>query len=208
MIDLNTALIFLAINLSICIVPSAEMVVVVTQSAMRGYSAGLAFLAGICCALVVQVTLLALGVSALVQLPTVFAVFKVIGVCYLLFLAWQTFKRPFYVSEPIAPEPRQLTGLFRRGVMINISSPLTPLYLLLVVPPLINTERGDYINQVLQLGVVMIVAVTAVFTVLSVAADKLGNRLLQSEKIKKGIQSGAAITIAGFAVYLALAQQS
>jgi threonine/homoserine/homoserine lactone efflux protein len=209
MLTFDTVLSFFAINLSLSLIPCAEMMIVITQSSQRGSAAGIAFVAGICIALVGQVILMAFGVSVIIQTSVVvFTALKVIGVCFLFFLSWQTFNQPIMIETQKVAEPAHLLSLFRKGIVINVSSPMPPLYLLLLFPPFIHAGQGSYSFQAMQLGALMIIAFIIVYTGISITADKVAGEFLQSEKVQYFLRLGAGSTIACFAIYLALAKQS
>ena len=209
MITFETALNFFIINVSLCLIPCAEMVIVITQSTMRGWKSGMAFVAGLCFALTIQVVLMAFGVSAIVQASAfVFNALKIVGVCYLFFLAWQAFTQPITLTTESIPDVTHWKALFRKGIILNFSTPMTPLYLLFLIPPFVDAERGSIIFQSLQLGFLIIFAFFFMYALYSVTAEKIGEKILKSEKVRRYLQRSAALTIAGFAIYLALAQQS
>ena len=85
---------------------------------------------------------------------------------------------------------------------------MTPLYLLVLIPNFIDADSGSVMLQSVQLGAVMMLAFFLVYALYSVTADKLGHYILRSETTRHYLQRGAALTIAGFAVALAFAQQS
>ena len=93
MITFETAANFLLLNMSICLIPCVEMVIVITQSSIQGWRHGIAFVTGTCTALVVQVAVMAVGLSAIIQTSALlFNALKIVGVGYLFFLAWQKSK--------------------------------------------------------------------------------------------------------------------
>ncbi|MCP3907139.1 MAG: LysE family translocator [Oceanicoccus sp.] len=209
MISFETALQFFIVNSSLCLIPCAEMIIVITQSSTQGWKAGMTFVAGTCLALTVQVMLMAFGVSAIIQTSEwIFNGLKIVGVCYLFFLAWQMFSRPIALTTQGVQPFKSRATLFREGMVLNFSTPMTPLFLLFLIPSFIDTERGNIMLQSFQLGGVIILAILSMYTAYCIAADRAGALILQSERFRGYLQRGAASTIAGFAIYLALAQQS
>ena len=167
------------------------------------------FVAGTCVALTIQVILMALGVSAIIQTSELlFNSLKVLGVCYLLYLAWQAFTQPLEMTATRTLSKTHWGALFRKGIALNFSTPMTPLFLLIFIPSFIDADAGNITAQSLQIGLLIPATFLLMYTTYSVAADKIGKKLLQSERNRRYLQRGAALTIAGFAVYLAIAQQS
>ncbi|ARN75276.1 LysE family translocator [Oceanicoccus sagamiensis] len=207
MISVETALHFFMLNSSLCLMPCAEMVIVITHSSTQGWKSGMAFVAGTGTALLIQVLLMAFGVSAIIQASvTVFHLLKIIGVTYLLFLAWQILMQPTTLASQEGPGLTSKVALFRKGVTLNFSTPMTPLFLLFLIPTFIEIDKGSITSQSLQLGGVLVLSFLCVYTLYCFCADRAGAILLQSEKFRRYLQRIAASTIAGFAIYLAWAQ--
>lgn len=207
MLSYPTILAFSGLNLTLCLIPSPEMSYVLSQSSLQGRVAGMVFVAGVCSALAIQVLVMAVGISTLIQsTPWVFLVLKAIGIGYLVYLAWQVFKQPINTINT-TPQGENLGRLFRKGVAINLTNPMNPLFLLLVFPAFISPNQGSVFSQSLQLGLLLIIIVFTVFSLISVAGEVMAKQLLHSEQSQRYLQRGAAITIVCFAIILLLAEQ-
>lgn len=204
MLTFNTLLAFSGLNLSLCLIPSPEMVYVITQSSLQGRWAGVVFAAGICFALAVQVLVMAFGVSTLIQtMPLAFTGLKMIGACYLAYLAWLVYRQPIdTLATSVKKEGK--VSLFRKGVAINITNPMNPLFLLLVFPNFVSPEQGSTFYQLLQLGFLLIVIVFSMFSLFSIASETIAKQFLQSKQAQCYIQRGAAVTMLCFAIILSL----
>jgi threonine/homoserine/homoserine lactone efflux protein len=204
MLSVNTIISFLGLNISLCFVPCPELIVVITQASLRGRNAGITFIAGVCAALVIQVLILALGISTLLKtVPDAFIILKVVGVCYLLFLAWQIYIQKFDSSNIDIPH----TNLFRKGITINLTNPLTPLYLMMVLPAFLSPAQGSVFSQLLQLGAILVLVTFVMFSIFSVLGEAMGNKILSSVQLKKWVNIGAAVAMVVFSVILAFTNQ-
>ena len=128
MISLETTLIFAGIVLPLYFIPTPEMVMVISQSSAQGRIAGIAITCGICTAALCQVLAAAFGITAILQTSaTLFIALKVIGVSYLLFLAWQVYRQPV-LGLSQAPTNQGLLVNYRRGLLVSISNPFNALF--------------------------------------------------------------------------------
>ena len=101
MIPIETLLTFFAASVLLAIAPGPDNIFVLTQSALRGKSAGLFVMLGLCTGLIVHSTAVALGVAVIFQTSALaFSALKFIGAGYLLYLAWQAFRPPRHHFRP------------------------------------------------------------------------------------------------------------
>lgn len=206
MIPIDTATIFFSICLTMCLLPCAELIVIFSQSTLQGRMAGIAVTLGICTGLLAQVIAMAFGITAIIQTSeSVFTGLKIVGTFYLFFLAWQAFTQPLHLCQE-GVKQKTLMALYGQGVTMNISNPMNPMFMLVFLPPFVSYEQGGVLSQLLQLGSLLILAVLVVYCTFSFLAATLGRRWLQSARVRRSLQLGSGTTIAGFAVYLAMAK--
>ena len=205
LVNTNDALLFLALQFSLCIVPSPEMVMVLTHSSISGFRAGFTFVLGLCVALLFQVVLMAFGITAILQTSNItFATLKIAGVCYLLYLSFITLK----IDVNSMKSKPKYNSYLTHGFIMNVSNPMNPLYLLLVFPSFVTVGSGSIFFQNIQLGLLMIAVILIMFSFYSVVGKLTGEKILESKKVKKYFRVLAAITIAVFAVILALSTKT
>lgn len=106
-------------------------------------------------------TLLALlGLESAFRLfPWAYAVLKIVGACYLLYIAWTTWRG---ASDPIAESTRPTLHAFRDGVLVNLANPKSVVFaaavLIVIFPPgLTLAEKGlivanHFVIEVLSYG--------------------------------------------------------
>lgn len=154
--------------------PGPDILFVLTQSALYGARAGFATTCGLITGLFVHITAVSLGVAALFQSSeTAFNVLKFAGAAYLLYLAWLSFRSG---TSKASLQKAQFPGygtLYRRGVIMNITNPKVTLFFLAFLPQFCAPERGSVALQVMELGLLFMLAAFLVFT----AVSALGGRL-------------------------------
>ena len=89
----ETLLSFVFATATLAISPGPDNIFVLTQSIVNGKKYGLATVAGLMTGCIIHTTLVAFGVSEIInQNPKLFLIIKLLGAGYLLYLAYQVYK--------------------------------------------------------------------------------------------------------------------
>ncbi|MEX0615235.1 MAG: LysE family transporter, partial [Methylophaga sp.] len=89
MLPVESLLPFVVASALLAIAPGPDNIFVLTQSTLYGKRSGILITLGLCTGLIFHTCLVALGVATLLQTSGwAFAVLKVLGASYLLYLAW------------------------------------------------------------------------------------------------------------------------
>lgn len=199
---------FFAASVLLALAPGPDNIFVLTQSALRGRTAGLTVTLGLCTGLLGHTTAVALGLAAVFQASALaFTVLKLIGAGYLLYLAWQAFRAS---SSDIRPEggcnlsPWQL---YRRGILMNITNPKVSIFFLAFLPQFADPGLGSLTFQLMLLGGVFILATLMVFSGIALLAGLLGRWLGRSQRAQRIMNWVAGCIFAGLALKLATADR-
>lgn len=223
MIPVDTLGAFFITSILLALAPGPDNIFVLTQSVLRGRTAGLLVTLGLCTGLLVHTTAGALGVAAIFQASALaFTVLKFAGAAYLLYLAWLSFRADaaylpymawlsFRSSEQEEPVEQQenLTAaqLYRRGIIMNITNPKVSIFFLAFLPQFADPARGSLTLQMLLLGVVFIVSTVLVFGGVALAAGSLGEWLGKSGRTQKIMNRVAGVVFIGLAIRLATVER-
>jgi threonine/homoserine/homoserine lactone efflux protein len=181
---------------------------VLTQSLSQGKKAGIATASGLCTGVLVHTTAAALGISALVYKSALaFELIKYAGAAYLLYLAWHALKEndELLSSTPL-PENSTFT-LYRRGIFMNVLNPKVALFFLAFLPQFANIESGSVPMQMIFLGIIFMVQAWLIFTVISIFAGVIGDKITQKPGIGKYINWRKAGIFTVIGVKLALSHK-
>ncbi|NTU52646.1 MAG: LysE family translocator [Chlorobiaceae bacterium] len=207
MIDLSTLLVFFSTALLLALSPGPDNLFVLAQSARHGRQAGLVVTLGLCTGLIGHTFAVAFGLAALVNASALaFTILKMLGALYLLYLALQTWRADAESAEPAAPVLSG-SGLYRRGIIMNLTNPKVSLFFLAFLPQFADPRRGSMSMQFLELGAVFILATLMVFGGLSMVAGGLGDRFRRSPAARRRLNRIAALVFTGLAIRLALAER-
>ena len=204
----ETLLTFFIASLVLALAPGPDNLFVLTQSALRGRSAGLAVTLGLCTGLLVHTTAVALGLAALFAASSLaFTLLKLCGAGYLLWLARQAW-RASSTSIRRAAEDR-LSGwqLYRRGILMNITNPKVSIFFLAFLPQFADPTRGPLTQQLLLLGAIFIGATILIFGGIALLAGMLGAWLTRSPGLQRIMNRLTATIFVGLALKLALSER-
>jgi homoserine/homoserine lactone efflux protein len=154
--------------------------------------------------LLFQLTLVALGLGAVVAKSLVaFTVIKVIGVAYLLYLAvrqWRAAGRDLREQIGGNRSPSSGLPLLARGFLVNATNPKATVFYLAVLPQFI-VPTASLLPQYLAIGATFILADVMVMSFYSGLATRLlrflgGRRQVMVNRFFSGLFATAAVVLA------------
>jgi threonine/homoserine/homoserine lactone efflux protein len=142
---------FVALAALLTITPGADTVLTLRNTLSGGTRDGLCTMAGICSGFIFQPLLATLGVAALfVRLPVAFAIMKMAGAFYLVYLGVQSLREasrlwhaPSNHNESVRPRTSGATKwkCYREGLLTNALNPKIAVFYFAVLPQFI--KAGD-----------------------------------------------------------------
>lgn len=130
-----------------------------------------------------------------------FLALKLIGVAYLLFLAWKMWFAPAAMQEGHLPSGQSPSRMFAAGLLVTLGNPKIMVFYLALLPTIIDVSRVGVIAW-FELALTMLVVLMTVdmgWALLAVRARKL---LTSQRAVKIANRTGATI-MAGAAVAIA-----
>ena len=200
---------FFIAALVVAVAPGPDNLFVLAQSATHGAKAGFCVICGLCTGIVIQVTLLVLGVSALIAAsPKAFFVMQCLGATYLLYLAYKSFqvRSGVILSEAQSAESKDLGAkkLYLRGIIMNITNPKAVLFALSFIPPAVKMDSP--LNPTVQmaiLGAEFMLATFIVFGSVALLAGAVKKFMLKSPKANRNLNwfSGVVFVLLAVALF-------
>jgi threonine/homoserine/homoserine lactone efflux protein len=147
---------------------------------------------------------LSFAVGGLAVVAQTFAVFftamKVLGVAYLLFLAWKMWFATEARSDElsIGQKPWQM---FLAGMVVTLGNPKIMVFYLALVPTLIDLDRIDFVSWA-ELMVTMLIVLATIDCAWALAAARARRLLTNRRAVRLANRTGAAM-MAGAAVAIA-----
>ena len=181
MVDLSYWSVFFTAALLLNLAPGPDVLYILTKTLTSGTRVGLAASLGVCTGALFHVGLAALGVSAILLASALaFTLVKFVGAAYLMILAYQSLSSgsdQLDVSED-APTIRETPWqAYKQGVLIDILNPKVAIFFMAFLPQFLRSGEGPVWQQLLLLGLlVVLLAVFVEFAYVLLAAT-LFNRL-------------------------------
>ena len=195
----ETIIAFVTASVILSLVPGPDNLFVMSHSALKGWRIGFYTTLGLCTGLIGHTVLVAIGVSVIFQTSAIaFNGLKVVGACYLLYLAWLSVQNK---ELNLGGTDKNSTNrsYYLTGVIMNLTNPKVALFFLVFLPQFVNTSN-DYVTiQIFLLGLLFILSALCVFSSIAYLASFLENFLKKSKTVNKNLNILAAI------VYFALA---
>jgi len=204
MIPIDTLTAFFMASVLLALAPGPDNIFVLTQSALRGKSAGLLVTLGLCTGLLVHTTAVAFGVAVIFQASAVaFTALKLFGAAYLLYLAWHAFRASSQDISADRSNGMSAGRLYRRGIIMNVTNPKVSIFFMAFLPQFADPARGPLSLQMLLLGGVFIVSTILVFGGIALMAGSIGQWLSRSPKTQVVMNRVAGLVFVGLAIKLA-----
>ena len=164
---MDQILLFFISSLALTMMPGPDILFVINQS-LEDRRSGLLVAFGLCSGLIVHTLVLAFGLSAIIeQNNNVIIFFKYFGSAYLFYLAFQEFKKNRIISE------RQKENFYLRGVYMNLINPKVLIFFLAYFPNFLFSDTISTSSQFIILGAIFILQALIVFSIVSLASNRL-----------------------------------
>ncbi len=199
LLSAETIIAFVTASVVLSLVPGPDNLFVMTHSALKGWRIGFYTTLGLCTGLIGHTVLVAIGVSVIFQTSAIaFIGLKIIGACYLLYLAWLSLQNK-ELNLGGNGNDNANRSYYLIGVIMNLTNPKVALFFLVFLPQFVNTGNDNVTLQIFSLGVLFILSALCVFTSIAYLASLLEDILKKSKTVNKNLNILAAL------VYFALA---
>ena len=176
---MDQILLFFISSLALTLMPGPDILFLINQS-LEDKKSGLLVSFGLCSGLVIHTLVLALGLSAIIeQNDNIIIFFKYFGSVYLFYLASQEFKKDSSTREI------QKENFYLRGVYMNLINPKVLIFFLAYFPNFLFSDSISISYQFIILGSIFILQALIVFSIVSIASNRLISILKVDAKNKK-----------------------
>ena len=164
---MDQILLFFISSLALTMMPGPDILFVINQS-LEDKKSGLLVAFGLCSGLIIHTLVLAFGLSAIIeQNDNLIIFFKYFGSVYLFYLAYQEFKKDRVSSE------RQKENFYLRGVYMNLINPKVLIFFLAYFPNFLFSDTISTSYQFIILGAIFILQALIIFSIVSLASNRL-----------------------------------
>ena len=196
---------FTIATLALAISPGPDNIYVLTQSLANGTKSGIATTAGLISGCIVHTTLLAFGVSAIITASNeIFHLIKILGACYLLFLAYKVYNSNEHISLPTDVPKNSYSQLFKTGVIMNLVNPKVMIFFLAFFPGFLWNKEGNTIFQFYILGIIFMVVSFFTFSTIALAAGRISMLVMEWKNMGLILKWLQIVIFVGIGMYILL----
>ncbi|WP_395015556.1 LysE family translocator [Dongia sp.] len=190
MIDLSLYLAFIAAVTVLMLIPGPNVALIVANSVAHGARYGLLTVAGTSSAMLLQLVLVAVGMTPLLgALGSWFELLRWVGVAYLVFLGISQWRAPAVDLTRTRPE-RKLPGrMVLRALLVSMTNPKTLLFYGAFFPQFVAADRA-LVPQVALLSVTFVALAILVDGSWALAAGKARHLLASRGRLRNRISGG------------------
>jgi homoserine/homoserine lactone efflux protein len=185
------------------LIPGPNVALIVANSVAYGTRLGLLTVAGTSAAMVVQLGLTALGMTALLGvMAQAFEWIRWIGVAYLVWLGMRQWHAAPVDLTRTRPQPRSPRAIFMRGLLVSLTNPKTLLFYGAFFPQFI-TPGADIAGQFALLSVTFVAVAVLLDGSWALLAGRARGALAARGRLRNRLSGGLLV---GAGVGLALAR--
>jgi threonine/homoserine/homoserine lactone efflux protein len=191
----------------IMITPGPDMLFLLAIGARGGPRAGLLAMLGMASSEIVQITVVAAGLSALLAAaPMAFTALRLAGASYLAYLGIQAL-RSARCGDPLpnSPSGLQVSGRYAylRGLVTNLVNPKMVTFAVAFLPQFVDRGLGHVPAQFAVLGAIFVGSGMLVDATVGVAAGRLGRWLSRRRRARQALDAGSGTIMIALAGRLA-----
>lgn len=204
MIDPGLYLAFVAATTVLMLIPGPNVALIVANSVAYGTRFGLVTLAGTLTAMVVQLTLVTLGLSAALGVVGAWLEWlRWLGVAYLVVIGVRQWRAAPVDLTRTRPEPRSARSIYLRGLLVSLTNPKTLLFFGAFFPQFLSPDHALR-AQLLLLSVSFIALALVLDSCWAVLAGRVRGFLAVRGRLRNRVSGGLLI---GCGIGLALARR-
>jgi threonine/homoserine/homoserine lactone efflux protein len=201
--SLELYLAYVAACIVLVIVPGPTVTLIVANSLKYGTRAGLINIAGTQLGLALCIGIVLLGLASLIAaLGWWFDVVRLAGAAYLVWLGWKLLRSSGSLDS-VESAPRPHGGFFVQGFAVLMSNPKALVLFGAFFPQFID-PNGDYISQVILLGITAMVVALVFDGLYAILAGRAG-AMLTRRRVRL-VSQASGLCLIGGGVWLALAR--
>lgn len=200
---IDALILFSIATLGLALSPGPDNIYVLTQSLVNGTKSGIATTAGLISGCIVHTTLLAFGISAIITASEeIFYGIKVLGACYLLYLAFQVYKSDEHISLAANAPKKSYAQLFKTGVIMNLINPKVMIFFLAFFPGFLWDKQGNTVAQFYILGITFMIISFITFSIIAIAAGRISGLLTEWKSMGVVLKWVQIVVFVGIAVFI------
>lgn len=196
---------FLVTTLVVVATPGTGAVFSIAAGLSRGTRAGIIAALGCTVGVIPHMVAAITGLAAILNASAIaFETIKWLGVAYLLYLAWQTFRDTSMMDVDQDAAPVSFWRVIRTAVLINLLNPKLTIFFFAFLPQFVPAGTPDGTWQMVGLSLVFMALTFVVFALYGVFAATMRAQVLTRPRVMAWLRRTFAATYVLLAGRLAL----
>jgi threonine/homoserine/homoserine lactone efflux protein len=198
---------FLLTSLVIAATPGTGVLYTLAAGLTRGARASVVAAFGCTLGIVPHMAAAVFGVAALLNTSAIaFGALKYLGVAYLLYMAWRTFRDTgaLAVAEDA---PRSARKVIVSAVLINILNPKLTIFFFAFLPQFVDPNESNGVLHMLELSAVFMLITFVVFAVYGIFAAAVREKVISRPGVMAWMRRVFAGSFVALGAKLALTRQ-
>jgi len=199
---------FLVTSLIVVVSPGTGVLYTLAAGLARGARASVIAAFGCTLGIVPHMAAAILGLAAVLHASALaFQTLKVLGVAYLLYMAWSTLRERGALRVETEISPRSAAQVITSAILINILNPKLSIFFLAFLPQFVRADERHPLARMLELSSVFMLLTFVVFVGYGVFAASVRTHVISRPRVLTWMRRSFAGAFAALGVKLALADR-
>lgn len=201
---------FLLTTLVICVTPGTGALFTLAAGLSRGTKASVIAAFGCTIGTVPHLVAAMTGLAALLNASAVaFQTLKYLGVAYLIYMAWSTFRDKGALTVPEQPDQgaQSVRKVVTSAVLLNLLNPKLTIFAFAFLPQFVPNGSPNALARMLELSLVFMLTTFVVFAIYGVCAAALRNHVISRPVVVTWMRRVFGVSFIALAGRLAVQNQ-
>ncbi len=180
---------FLITSFIVVLIPGTGVLYTVSTGLTKGWKASIFAALGCTVGIIPHLVASVFGLAAILHTSAVaFQLLKILGVLYLIYLAWGMWKESGSLQFENSYREQRYTKIALRAVIINILNPKLSIFFLAFLPQFVPSSATSPVSYMLLLSAIFMLMTLIIFIGYGILANQVRHYVSQSPKMVRGIQ--------------------
>ncbi|MEW8693431.1 MAG: LysE family translocator [Candidatus Thiodiazotropha endolucinida] len=180
---------FLITSLIVVMIPGTGVLYTVSTGLTKGWRASIFAALGCTLGIVPHLLASVFGLAAILYASALaFQLFKFLGVCYLVYLAWTMWNESGAIHFNSKPDTDGYGKIAMQAILINILNPKLSIFFLAFLPQFVPSGASSPISYMLVSSAIFMVMTLVVFVGYGVLANQVRLYVSRSPGMVQGVQ--------------------
>jgi threonine/homoserine/homoserine lactone efflux protein len=199
---------FVVTSLIVVVSPGTGALFTLAAGLARGFRASVVAAFGCTLGIVPHMAAAIVGLAALLHTSALaFRTLKVVGVAYLLYMAWRTLREQGALRVEHRPEPRSSRQVIVTAVAINLLNPKLSIFFFAFLPQFVAPAEPHRVLHMLELSLVFMLLTLVVFVGYGLFAASIRRHVISRPRVVTWMRRSFAAAFVALGARLALAER-